>query len=113
MRTGDRAEVVGDRVHITGRIASDEINVGGSKASAAAVRRVLLAHPDVAWAAGPRAGGRRSSAPIVAADLVLDTPVATAELTRWCADRLPDHAVPRRIRLLDEIPIKETLKSDV
>jgi len=49
----------------------------------------------------------------MAADLVLDTPVATAELTRWCADRLPDHAVPRRIRLLDEIPIKETLKSDV
>ena len=24
-----------------------------------------------------------------------------------------DHAVPRRLRFLDEIPIKETLKSDV
>jgi len=112
LRTGDRAEVVGDRVHITGRTASDEINVGGSKASASAVRRVLLAHPHIAWA---QVRARRAPlvGSVVAADLVLDTPVATAELTRWCADRLPDHAVPRRIRLLDEIPIKETLKSDV
>jgi acyl-CoA synthetase (AMP-forming)/AMP-acid ligase II len=50
---------------------------------------------------------------IVTADLVLSGPVTDAEVTAWCAERLPDHAVPRRLRFLDEIPIKETLKSDV
>ena len=71
VRTGDRAEVVGDRVHITGRLATDEINVGGSKVSAAAVRRVLLAHPSVAWA---QVRARRAPlvGAVVAADLVLD-----------------------------------------
>ena len=114
LRTGDRAEVVGDRVHITGRIASDEINVGGPRPPPRPCAGCCSHTPT---SPGPRsaAGGRRSSAPSCAADLVLDQPPvrATAELTRWCADRLPDHAVPRRIRLLDEIPIKETLKSDV
>lgn len=112
LRTGDRAEIIDGRVHITGRVASDEINVGGSKASASAVRAVLLTHPAVMWA---QVRGRRAPivGNVVAADLVLETAVSQAELTRWCSERLPDYSVPRRLRVLDEIPIKETLKSDV
>ena len=112
LRTGDRAEIIDGRVYITGRIASDEINVGGSKASASAVRAVLLAHPAVMWA---QVRGRRAPivGNIVAADLVLEVPVSPQELTSWCSERLPDYSVPRRLRILDEIPIKETLKSDV
>ncbi|MBM0237535.1 AMP-binding protein [Micromonospora sp. ATA32] len=115
VRTGDRVRIEGDRVLITGRLDSDEINVGGSKASAGAVRDVLTAHPAVAWA---RVTGRRAPllGRMVVADVVL-TPGAEqpdeAALVRWCADRLPEHAVPRRIRVLTEIPVKETLKSDV
>ncbi|PWR08147.1 acyl-CoA synthetase [Micromonospora acroterricola] len=130
VRTGDRVQVVDDRVLITGRLDSDEINVGGSKVSAGVVRGVLTGHPAVAWA---RVTGRR--APVlgrmVVAEVVLarvaeasdgdahpvDRPAASppdeAALVRWCADRLPEHAVPRRIRVLTEIPVKETLKSDV
>ncbi|MFW5469390.1 AMP-binding protein [Knoellia sp. CPCC 206435] len=112
LRTGDRVEVVDGRVAITGRIATDEINVGGAKASASAVRDVLQAHPAVAWAS---VRGRK--APIVGsmvtADVVLSGTATVAELTQWCTDRLPDYSVPRRIRFLDTIPIKETLKSDV
>ena len=112
LRTGDRAEIVDDRVHITGRIASDEINVGGSKASASTIRGVLLAHPAVVWAS---VRGRRAPivGSVVAADVVLDSPASEADITSWCAQRLPDYSVPRRLRFLDEIPIKETLKSDV
>ena len=112
LQTGDRAEILEDRVHITGRVASDEINVGGSKASASTVRAVLLAHPAVVWA---QVRGRRAPivGNVVAADVVLDAPVTQLELTSWCAERLPDYSVPRRLRFLDEIPIKETLKSDV
>ncbi|WP_328989154.1 AMP-binding protein [Kribbella sp. NBC_01245] len=114
-RTGDRVEFVDDRVLITGRLDTDEINVGGSKVSAGLVRNVLMAHPSVAWA---RVFARK--APIVgrmvAAEVVLDPgmgPITDADLVQWCTTRLPDYGVPRRIRFLDEIPSKETLKSDV
>ncbi len=112
LRTGDRVEIADGRVVITGRLASDEINVGGAKVSASAVRNVLQSHPSVAWAS---VRGRK--APIVGsmvtAEVVLDGPATDSDLTRWCAERLPDYSVPRRIRFLDTIPIKETLKSDV
>ncbi|EWT01145.1 acyl-CoA synthetase [Intrasporangium oryzae NRRL B-24470] len=112
LRTGDRVEVVDGRVLITGRIASDEINVGGAKASASNVRDVLQAHPAVAWAA---VRGRKAPivGSIVTADVVLSGEATVADLTEWCSARLPDYAVPRRVRFLDQIPIKETLKSDV
>ncbi|WBB69907.1 AMP-binding protein [Micromonospora sp. WMMD812] len=117
VRTGDRVQVVDDRVLITGRLDTDEINVGGSKVSAGLVRDVLTAHPGVAWA---RVTGRRAPmlGRMVVAEVVshpgADTePPDEAALVRWCADRLPEHAVPRRIRVLTEIPVKETLKSDV
>ena len=112
LRTGDRVEVVDGRVLITGRIASDEINVGGAKASASAVRTVLQAHPAVLWAS---VRGRKAPmvGSIVTADVVLSGEATEAELTAWCTARLPDYAVPRRLRVLDQIPIKETLKSDV
>lgn len=112
IRTGDRTEVRDGRVFIVARIAQDEINVGGAKASAAAVRETLLAHPGVIWAA---VRGRQAPlvGRVVVADVVLAREVTEAELTEWCRNRLPDYAVPRRLRVLTEIPMKETLKSDV
>lgn len=115
VRTGDRVEIVDDRVLITGRLDSDEINVGGSKVSAGLVRNVLAAHPAVAWA---RVYARKAPlvGRMVAAEVVLNPalgPTTDADLVRWCTSRLPDYGVPRRIRILDEIPAKETLKSDV
>ncbi|MGJ3510066.1 AMP-binding protein [Enemella sp. A6] len=114
LRTGDRVEIRDGRVHIVGRLASDEINVGGSKASASEVRSVLLNHPAVAWAA---VRGRKAPlvGTMVVAEVVLESgaEVTDADLVAWCSERLSDYAVPRRIRILPEIPIKETLKSDV
>lgn len=112
IRTGDRVDVIDDRVHITGRLHSDEINVGGAKVSAAHVRHVLLEHPAVAWA---HVRGRRAPlvGNVVAADVVLDGEATEQDLLAWAADRLPEHGVPRRLRILDEIPMKETLKTDV
>ncbi len=113
LHTGDRVEVRDGRVHIVGRLAHDEINVGGSKASASAVRGVLLEHPGVRWAA---VKGRKAPlvGTVVQADVVLaDDTTTEADLARWCAERLADYAVPRRFRFLSEIPLKESLKSDV
>lgn len=118
VHTGDRVLVEDGRVQITGRLDSDEINVGGAKVSAGVVRAVLQKHPAVAWA---RVSGRKAPivGRVVAADLVLaqerscDGSELEEDLTRWCRDRLPDYGVPRRFRFLDAIPAKETLKSDV
>jgi acyl-CoA synthetase (AMP-forming)/AMP-acid ligase II len=113
LHTGDRVEVRDGRVHITGRLASDEINVGGTKVSAAEVRGVLLEHPGVAWAS---ARGRRAPlvGTIVQAEVVLSNlSVTENDLARHCAARLSDFAVPRQFRFLDSIPLTEGLKSDV
>ncbi len=117
VRTGDAVVVQDDRVLITGRIGSDEINVGGAKVSAGVVRSVLQAHPEVVWA---HVRGRKAPlvGKMVVADVVLrsretSAPDTLAQIGRWCQDRLPDYGVPRRIKLLDAIPAKETLKSDV
>jgi acyl-coenzyme A synthetase/AMP-(fatty) acid ligase len=117
VHTGDAVVVEGGRVLITGRIDSDEINIGGAKVSAGVVRSVLQSHPAVAWA---HVRGRRAPlvGSLVVADVVLTSgettaPDLLAELNRWCAERLPEYGVPRRIKLRASIPTKETLKSDV
>lgn len=114
LHTGDRVQVRDGRVLIVGRLASDEINVGGSKASASAVRAALLEHPAVAWAV---VRGRKAPlvGAMVTAEVVLEqgATATTEDLAAWCAERLPEYAVPRRLKILDQIPIKESLKSDV
>ena len=115
VHTGDRVEFAGDRVLITGRIDTDEINVGGSKVSAGIVRNVLMGHPGVSWA---RVYARKAPlvGRMVAAEVVPNRafgPITHDDLVQWCSSRLPDYGVPRRIRFLDEIPQKETLKSEV
>lgn len=112
LRTGDRVSIVDGRVLITGRLAGDEINVGGSKVLASSVREVLQSHPRVLWS---QVRGRRAPlvGQVVVADVVLTDEVGVDELRAWCSARLPEAAVPRRMRVLPEIPMKETLKSDV
>ncbi|MER7606557.1 AMP-binding protein [Nocardioides sp. NPDC127503] len=114
VRTGDAARIEDGRVLVTGRLDRDELNVGGSKVSAGAVRDLLQSHPAIAWAA---VRGRKAPlvGTMVVADVVADhdSDVTTDDLTRWAAERLPEYAVPRRIKMLAEIPAKETLKSDV
>jgi acyl-coenzyme A synthetase/AMP-(fatty) acid ligase len=115
--TGDAVVIEDGRVVITGRLNSDEINVGGSKVSAGVVRSMLSAHPDVAWA---QVRGRKSAlvGSLVVADIVLnpgleDSRELQAALTAWCAARLPEYGVPRRIKVLDQIPVTETGKSQL
>ena len=117
VRTGDAVVVEDGRVLITGRVSADEINVGGSKVSAGVVRSVLQSHPDVVWA---HVRGRKAPlvGTMVVADVVLrsgetSAPDTVSAISRWCQERLPEYGVPRRIKLLDSIPQKETLKSDV
>lgn len=113
--TGDAVTIEDGRVVITGRISSDEINVGGAKVSAGVVRSVLLQHPDIAWA---QVRGRKSPmvGNLVVADLVLNPGVTNdkelqASVSAFCAERLPEYGVPRMLKVLDEIPVTATGKS--
>ncbi|RZI85311.1 MAG: long-chain fatty acid--CoA ligase [Microbacterium sp.] len=113
--TGDAVTIEDGRVVITGRVSSDEINVGGAKVSAGVVRAVLQQHPDVAWA---QVRGRKSPmvGNLVVADLVLvpgveGTRDQLAAITSFCAGRLPEYGVPRMLKVLDEIPVTSTGKS--
>lgn len=113
--TGDAVQIENGRVIITGRINSDEINVGGAKVSAGVVRAVLLQHPDVAWA---QVRGRKSPmvGNLVVGDLVLKPEVENtrdrlAAITAFCAERLPEYGVPRMLKVLPEIPVTATGKS--
>lgn len=115
--TGDAVVIEDGRVVITGRLNSDEINVGGSKVSAGVVRSVLQGHPDVAWAS---VRGRKSAlvGSLVVAEVVLEPGLTEsrellAALTAYCSERLPEYGVPRRIKFLDAIPTTATLKSEV
>jgi acyl-coenzyme A synthetase/AMP-(fatty) acid ligase len=117
VRTGDAVVVEDGRVLITGRTSADEINVGGAKVSAGVVRSVLQSHPDVVWA---HVRGRKAPlvGTMVVAEVVLrsgetSAPDTLSSISRWCQERLPEYGVPRRIKLLESIPQKETLKSDV
>jgi len=115
--TGDAVVIEDGRVVITGRLNSDEINVGGSKVSAGVVRSVLQSHPDIAWAS---VRGRKSAlvGSLVVAEVVLEPGLEEsrellAAVTAYCSERLPEYGVPRRIKVLEEIPTTATLKSEV
>ncbi|MET3961443.1 acyl-coenzyme A synthetase/AMP-(fatty) acid ligase [Marmoricola sp. OAE513] len=113
--TGDAVVVEDGRVIITGRINSDEINVGGAKVSAGVVRGVLQQHPDVAWA---QVRGRKSPmvgnlvvADIVLADGVENTRELITAIQAFAGESLPEYGVPRMVKVLDEIPVTVTGKS--
>ncbi|MEU3766218.1 AMP-binding protein [Amycolatopsis keratiniphila] len=112
VRTGDRAEIRGGRVYITGRLAADQLNVGGAKIATSQVLEVLTAHPAVAWA---RVYSRRAPlvGELVAAQVVARSLVDATELTSWCAARLPDYGVPRMISFLDDVVLNGSLKSEL
>jgi acyl-CoA synthetase (AMP-forming)/AMP-acid ligase II len=109
VHTGDRVEVVDDRVLIVGRRDRDEINLGGMKISAGQMRDSLLSHPEIQWA---RVYPER--APIVGNLLAADVVTSLDEqaLAGWARATLPGYVAPVSFRLLDTIPARESLKSE-
>ncbi len=115
--TGDIAEIRSGRVHLLGRLGRAVINVGGAKAFAADIERVILEHPFVLWCRvrGVRAPlvGQLVAAEIVPQPAGIGRPLPEAELTSFCAERLPTHMVPRIWERLERIPATENWKTEV
>ncbi|WP_432534404.1 class I adenylate-forming enzyme family protein [Kineococcus arenarius] len=111
LHTGDLAEVLdGGVCRVVGRI-KDMIKTGGENVSPVEVEEVLLAHPSVAAAAvvgGPDARWGE----VVTAFVVPVTGGApdVAELTEHCRERLSPFKVPRRWRVVDDLPMTASAK---
>ena len=115
--TQDVAVLEGDRVHIVGRADHTIINIGGAKAIAPDIERVLLSHPYVLWCRvrGVRAPlvGQLVKAEIVPHPGRAADEIPEAELTSYCVERLPAHMVPRVWERLDRIPATVNWKTEV
>ncbi len=104
-RTGDQGTLDADGyLRLTGRL-KELINRGGEKISPVEVDTVLMDHPSVAQCltfAMPHA----SLGEDVACAVVLreGTNASERELREFCATRIADFKVPRRIVFLSEIP---------
>ncbi|MFQ5691106.1 MAG: acyl-CoA synthetase [Gemmatimonadota bacterium] len=106
-RTGDVAALERGYYRILGRGSVDILKTGGYKVSALEIEEVLREHPGVADCAvvglpDPEWGERVAAAVVPAegpgtADLV-------ATLDEWARERLASYKVPRRWRLVDELP---------
>ncbi|MFD3756232.1 class I adenylate-forming enzyme family protein [Streptomyces sp. NPDC058622] len=101
--TGDVARTDGDgRLHLIGRKDSF-INVGGKKVNPAEVEAVVAGHPLVAeaavWGEELPGGGERVRATVVATG-----PLAAAELTAYCRERLLPHQVPSGTEFVAALP---------
>lgn len=115
--TGDIAEIRAGRVHLLGRAGRAMINVGGAKAFAADIERVILEHPYVLWCRvrGVRAPlvGQLIAAEVVPRPERAGEPLPEPELGVFCASRLQAHMVPRIWERLDQIPANENWKTEV
>ena len=111
--TGDLCEIRGGRAIVVGRNDRGFISVGGAKVPAHEVERVLLTHPALLWC---RVSGRKAPlvGELVSADIVFTSPekkVAERDLSRYCAERLPEHMVPRFWNVMADIPVTSNIKT--
>jgi acyl-CoA synthetase (AMP-forming)/AMP-acid ligase II len=111
LHSGDDAYLDADGyLYIVGR-RKDVIIRGGNNVHAGDVEAVLYEHPDVAHAAVTGVAH-----PVLGEDVgawVVLRPGATVDaagLTEFCAGRLSDYKVPRRVTFVDELPRNATGK---
>ena len=106
LRTGDlgRIDGAGD-LWVLGR-ADQVIVTGGENVAPERVEAVLAAHPAVAECAVTGVDDPEWGRAVVAALVprAPDRPPATAELAAWCRERLAPYEVPKRWRVVADLP---------
>ncbi|MER7007730.1 amino acid adenylation domain-containing protein [Dactylosporangium sp. NPDC000555] len=116
-RTGDLARWMPDgTLEFVGR-ADNQVKIRGMRLELEEVEAVLAAHPAVRQAVVTlrhSPAGAAYLAGYAIAEATGPEPVAglAADLAAWCADRLPEHAVPSAFVLLDAFPVTANGKVD-
>lgn len=105
--TGDRVEIVGDRVRFLGR-ETGVVNVGGSNVWPEEVETLLRTHPDVVEAsvsARPNAlAGNLLVASVVLTD-DSDRSGAGKRLRAWVREQAPASHVPATVRVVEQLDV--------
>ncbi len=113
LRTGDLGVMGSDgNLRVVGR-TKDMFVVGGFNAYPAEIENVLLGHPAVRQAAVIGVPEERLGE--VGMAFVVASPGAEPtgdELMAWCRERLANYKVPRRLELVDTLPLNATGKVD-
>ncbi len=112
-RTGDRARLQPraggpPELEFLGRL-DDQVKIRGYRVEPGEVEAVLAGHPGVAAAA---VAVRESAAGLRLVAWVVAEKGAPADLRAFLAARLPDHAVPSSITVLDAFPLTSSGKVD-
>lgn len=110
-RTGDSGHIDSDhRLWVDGRI--DEMIIsGGENVSPLEVEATLLEHPGISQAVVFGVDDDRWQQAINAAVVPFPEAQLSEEgLHEWCREKLPSYKVPKRFRLVDEIPLGSTGK---
>jgi acyl-coenzyme A synthetase/AMP-(fatty) acid ligase len=108
--TSDRIRVVGPNAFSLEGRADRIVKVGGKRVDLDEIRMVLLEMPEVSDAAVlsvADSGSRGNEIRALAA-----AQASAAQIRRHLADRLPGYALPRKIRLTDQIPVSPAGKYD-
>lgn len=105
LHTGDLAVVhPGGQVDILDR-AGDLLSIGGEKVSSAQIEAVLYRHPSVREAVVVAAqDGAGEGCAVAFVTLHPGAGVRGDEVLAFCAPHLPEHALPRRVHLVPELP---------
>jgi long-chain acyl-CoA synthetase len=91
----------------------DMFNSGGENIYPKEVENLLLSHPEVYDAAVvPVAHPVKGHVPVAMVMRQAGSTVTEAELKQYCLDNGPAYAHPRRIRLVEEIPLSGAAKID-
>lgn len=113
LHTGDIARIDDDGYVTVVDRKKNMINRGGVKIWPADVEQALCSHPAVAQAtAVPVPDGNAGEAVGVCVVLNPGTHVTIPELKAWARQRLPIHARPKQVRILDRLPLGGTGKVD-
>jgi len=109
--TGDIARLDADgRVTVLDR-SKDMINRGGTKIFSAEVEELLRRHPAVEDAAVVGVPDALAGETVVAF-VVARAPLTAAQVRAWVRDGMADHAAPKVVELVDELPRNAVGKTD-
>src|SRR4029077_2465337 len=111
LRTGDLGVIDGAGCLRVGGRAKDMFIVGGFNAYPAEIENALLRHPDITAAAVIGIPDARLGE-VGMAFVVLRAQVATTsdDVIAWSRDQMANYKVPRRIEIVDELPLNATGK---
>lgn len=102
-KTGDVAVWEDGSIKIMGRSSIDIIKSGGYKISALEIEEVLRTHPDIQDCSVVGLPDDEWGE-LVAAAIITDKELNTNELNAWMRERMPAYRVPRKYKIVEELP---------